>query len=163
MQRKNYLLRKSGFAMIMAIAVIVIISTIMALSLSMTAETTKRTTDLYIYEQAVLLSKSAAEYALLQISQNQPCTDEITLGLNNFKPDLNSNGNIDDDFYNIDIKIKYIYDSNTSCIANGGTFYTNVTTPEQNGSVLMDITVSVTDENITSEPIRYFRRSIQKL
>jgi len=157
MQRKNNLLKfsckRSGMAMIMAIAVIVIISTIMALSLSMTAETTKKTTDLYVYEQAVLLSKSAAEYALLQISQNLPCEDETTLGLN-FTHDT---------FYDINISLKYIYDSNTSCIADGGTFYTNVTTPEQNGSVLMDITVSVTDTSGTTEPIRYFRRSIQKL
>lgn len=137
-------------AMIMAIGVIVILSTIMALSLSMTTETTKKTTDLYIYEQAVLLSKSAAEYALLQISQNPPCSVD----------NLNF---IQDTFYDINITLRYIYDSNASCITNGGTFYTAVTTPEQNGSVLMDITVSVTDPNITSEPITYFRRSIQKL
>ncbi|MFA6196971.1 MAG: hypothetical protein WC656_10055 [Sulfurimonas sp.] len=154
MQRKNYLLRKkSGFAMIMAIGVIVIIATIMALSLAMTAETSKKTTDLYLYEQAVLLSQSAAEYALLQISQNPPCTDETTLGLN-FTQDT---------FYDINISLRYIYDSNAPCLTNGGTFYTNVTTPEQNGSVLMDITVSVNDTNLTSEPITYFRRSIQKL
>lgn len=164
MQRKNYLLRKrGGFAMIMAIAVVVIISTIMALSLAMTAETTKKTTDLYIYEQAVLLSQSAAEYALLRISQNPPCTDEVTLGLDHFKPDLDGNGNPNDDICDINISLRYIYDSNAPCLTYGGTFYTAVTTPEQNGSVLMDITVSVNDTNITSEPITYFRRSIQKL
>ncbi|MFA6138455.1 MAG: hypothetical protein WC667_10230 [Sulfurimonas sp.] len=153
MQRKNYLLRKSGFAMIMAIAVIVIISTIMALSLAMTAETTKRTTDLYLYEQAVLLSKSAAEYALLQISQNTPCS-------------VNNLNFTQDSIYNINVDIRYIYTNPSPCIATplpGGTDYFTITTPEQNGSVLMDITVSVTDTNITTEPIRYFRRSIQKL
>ena len=35
-----------------------------------------------------------------------------------------------------------------------------ITTPEQNGSVLMDITVT---SEAGSEPIRYFRRTIQKL
>jgi Tfp pilus assembly protein PilX len=150
MQRKNYLLRKSGFAMIMAIGVIVVISTIMALSLAMTAETTKRTTDLYIYEQAVLLSKSAAEYALLQISQNPPCS-------------VNNLNFTQDSIYNINVDIRYIYTEASTCTVGGGTDYFTITTPEQNGSVLMDITVSVTDENITSEPIRYFRRSIQKL
>ncbi|MFA6193161.1 MAG: hypothetical protein WC665_12520 [Sulfurimonas sp.] len=149
MQRKNYLLRKSAFAMIMAIAVIVIISTIMALSLAMTAETTKRTTDLYLYEQAVLLSKSAAEYALLRISQDGACSHNNL----NFRQD---------GIYNIDITMKYIYTAPSPC-ADINDKYFDIATPEQNGSVLMDITVSVTDENITSEPIRYFRRSIQKL
>ncbi len=152
MQRKNNILRsaRSGMAMIMAIAVIVIIATIMALSISLTSQTTKRTTDVYLYEQSALLAHSAAEYALLRISQNPPCT------------------NLDETFtqdtlYNITINLRYIYDSNASCIANGGTLYTTVTTPEQNGSVLMDITVDVNNTTVASEPIRYFKRTLQKL
>jgi len=69
MQRKNSILKHNGMAMIMAIAVIVVIATIMALSMAMTAQTTKRTNDLYLYEQSILMSKSATEYALLQISE----------------------------------------------------------------------------------------------
>ena len=66
MQRKNHILNntpknRSGFAMIMAIAVIVILSSIMALSISLTTQTGKRTTDLYLYEQMVLYSKSTAD------------------------------------------------------------------------------------------------------
>lgn len=143
--------------MIMAIGVIVIIATIMAISLSMTATTTKKTTDLYIYEQAVLLSKSAAEYGLLRISQSPPCS----ISNLNFSPDVDGDGN--PDYYDINISMQYIYDSNASCIANGGTLYTTVTNEEQNGSVLMDIAVSVNDTSVASEPIRFFRRSIQKL
>jgi len=157
MQRKNNILKssyfhsaRSGMAMIMAIAVIVIMAGIMALSLSMTTVTTKRTADLYLYEQAVLLSKSATEYALLQIAQNPPCSDL----------DVNFN---QETIYNINIRMEYIYDSIAPCVTNGGNLYTIVTTPEQNGSVIMDVTVSVTNTNITSEPIRYFRRTIQKL
>jgi len=148
MQRKNNLLRasyskyKNGMAMIMAIVVIVIISTISMLSLSLVTQTSKRTTDLYIYEQAVLLSKSAAEYGLLQISKNG-CIDNI---------------DFEHDYYDINISMKYIYTEASVCDD-----YFTVSTDEQNGSVLMDITVSVDDETITSEPIRYFKRSIQKL
>ena len=65
---------RTGFAMIMAIAVIVIISTIMALSLALTTQTAKQTVDIYLYEQSVLYSKSAAELALLDIAQANPCT-----------------------------------------------------------------------------------------
>jgi hypothetical protein len=160
MQRKNSLLsfhnssqkrsHRNAMAMIMAIAAIVVVATIMALSMAMTTETTKRTSDLYLYEQSILLSKSAAEYALLLVAQNQPCTDLNTT----FTQDT---------FYTIDIGISYIYDSVAPCTANGGALYTTVATPEQNGSVLLDVTVSVTDATVTTEPIRYFRRTIQKL
>ncbi len=156
MQRKNNFLNystkksRNAMAMIMAITTIIIMSTIMALSLSMTTQTTKKSTDLYLYEQSILLSKGATEYALLQIAQNKPCSklDESF---------------VQDDIYNIDITIKYIYLSDTSCTANDGTLYTTVTTPEQNGSALIDITVSVTDDTITTESIRFFKRTIQKL
>lgn len=152
MQRKNNILKraKNGMAMIMAIAVIVIIATIMALSMRLTSQTTKRTTDVYLYEQSVLLAHSAAEYALLQISQNAPCTNLDTTFTQ-------------DSIYNITINLRYIYDSNVPCVANGGVLYTTVTTPEQNGSVLMDVTVDVNDTTVASEPIRYFKRTLQKL
>jgi len=156
MQRKNHTLRKSlvhfknGMAMIMAIMVIVILATIMAFSISLTSETTKRSTDIYFYEQSVLLAKSTAEYALLQIALHPPCSD--------LDENFTQNG-----IYNISMKIKYIYDSNASCITNGGTLYTTITTTEQNGSILLDVSVEVNDTTVATEPIRYFRRTIQKL
>lgn len=151
MQRKNNLLRKStrsGMAMIMAIAVIVIVATIMAISIALTTMSSKKTVDLYIYEQAILLSKSAAEYGLLRISQSNPCT--IT------------NLNFSKDYYDINMSIRYIYSEALTCNDTNKEYF-NITTNEQNGSVLMDIKVSVDDPNIVSEPIVYFRRSIQKL
>jgi hypothetical protein len=158
MQRKNNILKKHGFAMIMAIGVIMIIATIMALSLSMTRETGKRTTDLYLYEQAVLLSKSASEYALLIIAQNGPChTNVANL---NFTPDLNGNN-----VFNVNITLRYSY-TNADATAGGcaaANRFATVTAPEQSGSVLMDVTVSVNDPSLATEPIRYFRRTIQKL
>jgi len=144
---KNNNKNRDAFAMIMAISVIVILSTFMALSISLTSQTTKKTTDLYIHEQTILLSQSAAEYALLQISQNQPCSIPVI--------------NFAHDYYNIDINLSYIYTSPSPCAPSNK--YFDINTDETNGSVLMDIAVSVTDKNITSEPIRYFRRSIQKL
>lgn len=149
MQRENYLLKKSGMAMIMAIVVIVVLSTIMALSLSLTVQTTKRTTDLYLHEQVILYSKSAAELALLDIAKNG-CSDTFNI---NF-----------DGIYDANVTMKYIY---TNIIKGQNdkncTNYIIIDTPEQNGSVLMDITVTVSDDSVTSEPIRYFRRVIQKL
>jgi len=161
MQRKNYILntshlkkpyarKRKAFAMMMAISVLVLVATIMALSLSMTSQTTKRTTDLYLYEQAVLLSKSATEYALLQISNNTPCSVTSL----NFEAPL--------DYYDINISMKYIYSDNSIC-TNDSEKYFETITPEQSGSVLMDVTISIDDPTVTTEPIRYFRRTIQKL
>ena len=155
MQRKNSILNKKSrdaIAMIMAIGVIVILATIMALSLKLSTQTVKQTTDLYLYEQAELLSKSASEFALLKISENNITANPCGVTNLTFK----ENG-----IYDINISMKYIYTSPSPCAA--AQTYTTVTTPEQNGSVLMDVSVSVNDSTVSSEPITYFRRSIQKL
>lgn len=148
MQRKNRIIRASrdGIAMIMAIIAIVIISTIMALAIAMTSQTSKRTTDLYLYEQSVLLAKDATEYALLLVAQNAPCSD------------INQSFE-QDTIYTIDIKAQYIYTADVVCPYS----YATVTTPEQNGSVLIDVVVSVNDTTVATEPIRYFKRTLQKL
>ncbi|WP_297442982.1 hypothetical protein [Sulfurimonas sp.] len=151
MQRKNNILKRSfrsGMAMIMAITIIVVMATIMALALALTSQTTKKTADLYLYEQSILLAHSAAEYSLLKIAQDGPCSHENDLHF------------LQNGIYNISITNRFIY---TAPAPAGCTTYTTVTTPEQNGSVLMDISVSVTDPTVISEPIRYFKRSIQKL
>ena len=159
MQRKNSLLKnkKNGFAMIMAITVIVIIATIMALSLTLTSKTTKRTTDVYLYEQAELYAKAASEIALLNIAK-QGCN-----GTNNplIIPFGNNPGEIQ---YDANVTMQYVFTNNSG--PAGCTKFTTttpVTTPEQNGSVVMDIAVTLHDSSITTEPIRYFRRTIQKL
>lgn len=156
MQRKNYLLKRSpnknfrsAIAMIMAIVVLVVITTIMALSLSLSTQTTKRTTDLYLYEQAVLLSQSAAEYALLKISQDDPCK----------LPSLDFRYN---NTFDVNITMSYIYFSGSSCDTNSISDYTAITYPNSDGSVLMDIAITANPDG-TTEPIRYFKRSIQKL
>ncbi|MEA2073392.1 MAG: hypothetical protein U9O86_07375 [Campylobacterota bacterium] len=151
MQRKNNILSHShnssrkGMAMVMAISVIVIIGTIMSLSIALTSQASQRTTQLYLYEQSVLLSKSATEYALLRVAQSVPCA-------------YSGESFTQDDFYDVNISVQYIYTAGVC-----GTQYATVTTPEQNGSILLDVTVSVDDESISTEPIRYFRRTIQKL
>jgi len=148
--------------MIMAIAAIVVIAGIMTISLSITSQTSKRTTDIYLYEQAALYSKSAAEFALLQIANAAPCS--IPFINTTFGDNVIANVN---NIYDVNITLQYIYSGNIAadspCFTALGVDYTQVQTDEQNGSVLMDIAVTVDDPTITSEPIRYFRRTIQKL
>ncbi|WP_295022927.1 hypothetical protein [Sulfurimonas sp.] len=154
MQRKNYILKanfkskRAGIAMIMAIIVVVVISTIMVLSLSLTSQTNKKTADLYLYEQAVLYSRSTAELTLLRIADGG-CTQG------------NINTTTDDGIYDINVTTRYIF---TNPVAGCDMYINDINTTEQNGSVLMDITISVpTDRNLSTEPITYFRRTIQKL
>lgn len=160
MQRKNSILKISscgttnrrGMAMIMAIAVIVLVATILALSLSLTTKTTKKTTDLYLYEQAAILSHSAAEYAMLKISQAAPCSI----------PTLNYSYN---NIYDINTSMFYISTAGSPCETNSNLDGTNrgtITYPASNGTVILDVSVA-TQPGFTSEPVRYFRRTIQKL
>jgi len=139
--------------MIMAITVIVIISTIMALSLSLTSQTTKRTTDIYLHEQAALYAKAALERALLSIAENNATLNPCGFTGANYTLDKT---------YDVNVTASYIY-TNFPAACNLVQRFTTIVSPEQNGSVMLDISVSVNDTSITSEPIRYFRRTIQKL
>ena len=154
MQRKNNLLRaksfKSGVAILMAIAAIVILSTIMALALSMSAKTSKSTLNLYLYEQSQLIAKSAAEITLLYIALENNETNPCKVQSLSFT---------ENSIYDVNVSVKYSY---VNPPASCPTFAT-VTTEEQNGSVLLDISVSIDDSTVTTEPIRYFKRTIQKL
>ncbi|PHQ56906.1 MAG: hypothetical protein COA30_03425 [Sulfurimonas sp.] len=162
MQRKNCILERNsykksrnGIAMIMAIIVIVIIATILTLSLQLSTQTSKKTVDLYLYEQAALLSHSATEYTMLKISQATPCSIDSL--------DFNYNGSFD-----INASMHYISVAGSACDTNAsidGTDLATVTYPSSDGAtVIIDIAVSVPKSlNITSEPIKYFRRTIQKL
>jgi len=167
MQRKNYFLKTSrgvrkfrnAMAMIMAIIVLVVIATVMSLSLALTIQTSKRTTDLYLYEQAVLVSQSAAEYAMLRISQT-------TAGNKCSIPSDNYSYNA---IYDVNVTMKYVSNAGTECATkSAGNSLGTVTYVDtnglraSNGSVMLDITVSTKPE-IATEPIRYFRRSIQKM
>lgn len=160
MQRKNSILKisshkktsRSGMAMIMAIAVIVIVATILALSLSLTSQTSKKTTDLYLYEQATLLSHSAAEYAMLKMSQANPCSIAT----------LNYNYN---NVYDITTSMFYISTAGSACDTNATAINRRrgvTTNPASDGTVILDVSIA-TQPGLTTEPIRYFRRTIQKL
>ncbi len=166
MQRKNSILKTSAhsrdaMAMMVAIVVLIVIATIMVLSLALTMQTTKRTADIYLYEQSVLLSQSAAEYAMLKISQLPPCSlSSLSFGYGGTGSRVA--GFAPDDIYSINITMKYISFSGSSCDTNTGSKYTSITHNASDASVLMDITI-VANPKGTTEPIRYFNRSIQKL
>jgi Tfp pilus assembly protein PilV len=151
MQRKSHILKtkRSGMAMIMAIAVIVIVATLLALSLSLTTQTTKNSVDLYVYEQANLLARSAGEYAKLRIGTDNNATDRCKYTDENFT---------ENSFYNINIDVSYIYNTG---ISNCGMI--DLTQTDDFGAAQIDITVEVNNPTVTSEPIRIFKRKLVEL
>ncbi len=157
--------QRSGFAMIMAIFVIVIVGTLMALMISMSATSLKRTTNLYLSEQAVLLAKSATEYALLAISGTDRTAAAGCLTTINIDYDPSGVGN---NMFNITINIQYIGLSagnaaNECTVAQNFIPNANVSALESRGSALIDVVVESDPSLGIGETIRYHRRTLQKL
>ncbi|MEA2072666.1 MAG: hypothetical protein U9O86_03700 [Campylobacterota bacterium] len=156
MQRENYTIKsqsKNAMAMIMAIMVIVIIGTIMALSMSMTVLTTKRNLDMYLYEQVEILADSAREYAMYKIG-NTPCVEDT----------FTITGQ--DDFYDIDIDIKYIVP--TGCTADPTLNFApnpdDTDTELIHSAAVLNITVAIDKSKTnTSEDIRFHKRYIENI
>lgn len=156
MQRKNNLLRpqKKGFAMIAALAVIVIIATTLALSLKLSTQTTKNTVDLYIKEQANLLVRSAGEYAKLRIALD-----------NNTTTCYNGETLLENNMYIINLNVTYAFSADSALEFPTCTLFTS-SSLQQNleyGAAKIDITVEVNDPTITTEPIRIFKRKLIEL
>jgi len=156
--------KRNGFAMIMAIFFMIIIATLMSYMLNATAETAERTTKSYVNEQAQLLAKSAVEYAILRVSafdRDPGNTGSDTTCLDGFNvtyPDAAS------PMYNIRVNIAYHglgAGVDAKCTANGTQAVIN--TDESVGTMLIDVYVEDADELNLDEPVRYHRRTLQKL
>ncbi len=136
--------KKPAFAMISAIIIMLVVASIATFTLMQTSQSIKKTADIYLYEQAELYTKSAIEYALFEIGKSG-CIDNLHFTL--------------DTIYHVNIDMRYSYTATPA----GCTGFATVTSPQQNGSVLMDITVQVNANDTGSDPLRYFRRTMQKL
>lgn len=152
---------RKGFTIIMAIWILVAMSSMMALMLSFTSQTLNQTTAIYTKEQAQLLSKSATEYALLAISghaRGLPGAGTCVNQINSTYAPLPA-GIIE---FNINTTIKYIGLANLgagcSSLPNAGA----IGTPESIGTVLIDTYVTSVPRGAADPIIRYHRRTIQK-
>ncbi len=145
-------MQRNGIAMFAAIGFLLVMATLMALMVSMTALTTKRGADLYFQEQAHLLAQSATEYALLAISGHS------IAATGNCINQINSTY---DGIYNINTTIRYI--GNGFPAAPNCNMLTNtIQTPESNGTVLIDVYVTAPSSETGAEPVRFHRRTMQK-
>lgn len=146
---------RKGFSMITAIVFMILVATLGALAISLSNLSTKQTSDLYLREQAELLAQGATEYALLAISGhdfaitpnclntiNSSYTDGVTI------------------LFDINVTLYYLGNglpANCNTLTNN---LNNIDTNDSNRTVIID--TFVTDRNLSTEPIRIHRRTIQK-
>lgn len=152
---RAYQHKRNGFAMIMAIFFMIIIATLLSYMLSSTTETAKRTTNVYVNEQAQLLAKSAVEYALLRVSGFDRSGGNCMNGFTAVYPDSAN------PIFDINVNVQYVGFGPLSGTCDD--FIPNIATPESNGTMLIDVYVSDNASLNLSEPIQYHRRTLQKL
>jgi len=151
MQRQIRILRpirmnsRRGFALIAAVFLMIVVSSMMLKMISYTTENTQQVLNDYLQEQAALVAYGATEYTLLHISAgNTPATLNMTYPSGT-------------PIFNVTTDITYMW--------AGGV---PLQTLEQDGTVIIDVTVSSMDAagnriNDMDVPIRYHRRTVQKL
>ncbi len=172
---------RPAFSMIMAIFVIVMMASLLALVSSLSGKIVKETTNQYRKEQAALLAKSYTEFAVLAIQGSNmgvnPCLRTITADINSLNASTNTNGVEDGEGYHVEVKIQYIglRNSGISCdaVSTGhgslGHQTTNATRSTSNDiSVTVDVYVqyhdlSMIDAGITDQWVTYHRRTLHKL
>lgn len=147
--------------MIMAIGVIVILGTIMALTLQMSSITSKQTINDYLHEQAILLTRSATELALLAISTTDRRVGCLTSLNGTYAPTGTA-------IFDINMTWSYIGlsggNANNECLpAENYIQNADVNDSDSKGSILLDVIVTLSDQTLSNEPIRYHRRTLQKL
>ncbi|WP_457597344.1 type II secretion system protein [Hydrogenimonas sp.] len=138
---------RRAFSLLTAIAVILLIGTVLALTLSTSTMNVKQTSDLYLKEQAQLLAKSAAEYEILKITGT-----DFTTGCYN-------GANYTVKGFDINTTVHYIGNGIPATCSH--ILANSIATADSNGTVMLDVVVSYTDP-ATGERIRYHRRTLQK-
>jgi len=137
---------RKGFSLLTAILFLVLVATISVLALSLSTQSAKQTTDIFLKTQAELLAKSSTEYALLAMSGH----DYSANCLNKIDAEYN-------DMFDVNISLQYIGSGLTGCTQLGS----DISTSDSNRTVIID-TVVTTKATIAQEVIRIHRRTIQK-
>lgn len=149
---------RKGFTLITAVLFIILVSTIALLALMLSSFSTKQTSDLYLHEQAELLLQSGTEFALLAISGHDIATTGNCINTINAQyPQAGANA-----LFDINMTISYL-GSGLPLAPACNTLSNTIVTPESNVTVIIDTIVETTPgNNVSTEPIRLHRRTIQK-
>lgn len=143
-----YATKRSGFAMILAIFVVVLIALGGVLLMRGGAQESKAVGDKYLRAQAQLLAKSATEYAVMRVQgfNAAGCLNQLNINVND------SSGAL---MFNVVVTMNYSFRG--AAPVGACNVLTDLTGKES--TVLMDVTV--TDNNLSTEPIRVHERSWQ--
>lgn len=155
---------RKGFSLLTALIFLILIATISALSISLSTQSAKQTTDIYLKNQAELLLRSGTEFAMLAMSGTDynatNCLDTINITYPDATPDHT---------HDINITISYIgrglTDDPTGVAGCANVLANDVNTNDSNRTVIIDTVVSTNPAltpNTILEQIRLHRRSIQK-
>lgn len=147
-----YATKRSGFAMILAIFVVVLIAMGGVLLMRSGAQESKAVGDKYLRAQAQLLAKSATEYAVMRIQgfNAAGCLNQLNITV------YNSGGQIaGNEMFDISVSMNYSFRG----AVPAGTCNVLASSTGKDTTVLMDVTV--TDHNLSTEPIRVHERSWQ--
>lgn len=144
---------RRGFSMITAIIFIVLVATLGALALSLSTQTTKQTTDLFLREQGELLAQSATEFALLAFSAHEiNATNGCLQQINAQYPQAGANA-----LFDINVTLRYL---GNGLPCNAGFIINNaVATNDSNLTLIIDTLVT---SSAGTEPISFHRRTLQK-
>ena len=144
--------KRKGFAMIMAIFVVIMVALGGTLLISNAAKGGKSISDSYLRAQAELLVQSATDYALMRAqgvdTTGGSCLNQLNITVNDSSATP---------MFDITVDLAYSFEG---AAAAGCT--TLADTTGKDTMVLIDAT-AVTRATITTEPIRAHKRSWQKL
>ncbi len=155
-------LHREAFSMMMAILVIVMMSSLSVLVMNLSAKIGQSTYSQYQREQAMLLAKSYTEYTIMAIMANNRAVN----CLNTISGEVGATGSsLTGQGYIVNVKISYIGDAGvnncTNRLSNG------VVTPQSALNAIIDVSVAYKDINnpvIANAPwIRYHKRTLQKI
>ncbi|WP_260952526.1 hypothetical protein [Campylobacter sp. RM16187] len=154
MQDKGDILMRHGFAMVMAIFFMVLVATLGAFALSLSTSTAKHTTDIFLREQAELLAQGATEMTIEKILSDKNKLSATNCPGANFLP-IKFPDNTENRLFDIRVDVIQIFGDINGC-------GTAISTDASKGTVILDVTVTA-NQAITNTPIRFHRRTIQKL
>lgn len=145
---------KKGFSLIAAIFFIILISTIALTSLSIATMSAREAPNILLNQQAELLARSATEYAIMNIQQNdynKSCPESVKEIKLNY-PNNNS------PIFEVKVQIYYL-NSALDCGKKNVIGSTALTGDDKFASII-DVRVASVG-NIGSAPIKFSRRTLQ--
>ena len=149
-----YATKRSGFAMILAIFVVVLIAMGGALLMNSGAKESKAVGDKYLHAQAELLAKSATEYAVMRAqgfnTAGGDCLEQLNIAVQD------AGGNT---MFNANVSMRYSFRGTKP--AGAGTCTPLAENTGKESTILMDVVV--TDNGLATEQIRIHERSWQVL